>query len=30
MALSTPMTDADVEAIIVAASGALAEVSALV
>jgi glutamate-1-semialdehyde 2,1-aminomutase len=29
MALSTPMTDADVEAIIAAASGALAEVSAM-
>ena len=28
MALSTPMTDADVDAIIAAASGALAEVSA--
>jgi glutamate-1-semialdehyde 2,1-aminomutase len=30
MALSTPMTDADVETIIAAASGALAEVSASV
>ncbi len=30
MALSTPMTDADVEAIIAAASGALAEVSAMI
>ena len=29
MALSTPMTDADIDAIIEAASGALAEVAAL-
>jgi glutamate-1-semialdehyde 2,1-aminomutase len=29
MALSTPMTDADIEAIVAAASGALADVSAM-